>query len=53
VPLASNDARSVGLIAASGDMHGVPIATKGERSGVIRDYRRNAMTRISQKEPQR
>ena len=34
--LTSNDAKSVGLRAASGDTHGVPIATSGERSGAIK-----------------
>ena len=34
--LTSNDDKSVGLRAASGDTHGVPIATSGERSGAIK-----------------
>jgi len=36
VRLTSNDDKSVGLRAASGDTHGVPIATSGERSGAIK-----------------
>jgi hypothetical protein len=36
VPLTSNDAKSVGLIAVGGDIHGALIATSGERSGVIK-----------------